>query len=178
MTRDSKTEESDELTAELEKLTADIKQTVAKKNEDYTDSMVQDSVAKEVTVFVKKVQERVDAKNSFDGYVHSLRVVEGSGDNKGISGKLDSDEKQVELDKVNSRLEKAERSLLSAGLTAPVAASSRLSRWRNQTSRPTWSGWRLRKRTQQRSQEDHPGEQGHEDVEGAERVEAHEERPA
>ena len=110
--------------------------------------MVQDSAAKEVTVFEKKVQERVDAKNSFDGYVHSLRVAaEDSGDNKGIIGKLDSDEKQVELDKVNSRLEKAERSLLSAGLTAPVAASSRLSRWRNQTSLPTWSGWRLRKRT-------------------------------
>merc|ERR1719171_3504692 len=49
----------------------------------------------------KKVKERVDAKNSFDGYVHSMRVaVEGSGENKGLSEKLDSDEKE----KINDAL--------------------------------------------------------------------------
>merc|ERR1712087_44480 len=33
--------------------------------------------------------------NSFDGYVHSLRsAVEGSGDNKGLSEKMDSEEKE------------------------------------------------------------------------------------
>merc|ERR1712085_39307 len=38
----------------------------------------------------KKVKERVDAKNSFDGYIHSMRsATEGSGDNKGLSEKLD-----------------------------------------------------------------------------------------
>merc|ERR1711933_558234 len=43
----------------------------------------------------KKVKERVDAKNAFDGYVHSMRsAVEGSGDNKGLSEKMDSDEKE------------------------------------------------------------------------------------
>merc|ERR1711904_59382 len=43
----------------------------------------------------KKVKERVDAKNAFDGYLHSMRsAVEGSGDNKGLSEKLDSDEKE------------------------------------------------------------------------------------
>merc|ERR1711981_230679 len=43
----------------------------------------------------KKVKERVDAKNAFDGYVHSMRsAVEGSGDNKGLSEKLDSEEKE------------------------------------------------------------------------------------
>ena len=68
-------------------------------------------------------------------------------DKKIDKSKVPKDEKQVELDKVNSRLEKAERSLLSAGLTAPVAASSMLSRWWNQTSLPTWSRWGLRKRT-------------------------------
>merc|ERR1712228_949584 len=32
----------------------------------------------------KKVKERVDAKNAFDGYIHSMRsATEGSGDNKG-----------------------------------------------------------------------------------------------
>merc|ERR1712156_108690 len=43
----------------------------------------------------KKVRERVDAKNSFDGYLHSMRsAAEGSGDNKGLSEKLDDDEKE------------------------------------------------------------------------------------
>merc|ERR1712080_193929 len=43
----------------------------------------------------KKVKERVDAKNAFDGYLHSMRsAVEGSGENKGLSEKLDSEEKE------------------------------------------------------------------------------------
>merc|ERR1719155_49813 len=47
----------------------------------------------------KKVKERVDAKNAFDGYVHSMRsAVEGSGENKGLSEKLDSDEKEKIMD--------------------------------------------------------------------------------
>merc|ERR1712226_944475 len=40
-------------------------------------------------------RERVDAKNAFDGYLHSMRsAAEGSGDNKGLSEKLDDDEKE------------------------------------------------------------------------------------
>eukprot|EP00415_Alexandrium_ostenfeldii_P000428 UN0428 len=47
----------------------------------------------------KKVKERVDAKNAFDGYFHSMRpATEGSGDNKGLSEKMDSDEKEKFLD--------------------------------------------------------------------------------
>jgi len=43
----------------------------------------------------KKTRERVDAKNAFDGYLHSMRgAAEGSGDNKGLSEKLDDDEKE------------------------------------------------------------------------------------
>merc|ERR1719301_207694 len=43
----------------------------------------------------KKVKERVDARNAFDGYMHSMKsAVEGSGENKGLSEKLDSDEKE------------------------------------------------------------------------------------
>merc|ERR1712087_773123 len=43
----------------------------------------------------KAVKERVDAKNAFDGYVFSMRsAVEGSGDNKGLSEKMDEDEKE------------------------------------------------------------------------------------
>merc|ERR1712170_268839 len=47
----------------------------------------------------KKVKERVDAKNAFDGYIHSMKgATEGSGDNKGLSEKMDSDEKEKILD--------------------------------------------------------------------------------
>merc|ERR1712054_79516 len=47
----------------------------------------------------KKVKERVDAKNAFDGYIHSMRsATEGSGENKGLSEKMESDEKEQILD--------------------------------------------------------------------------------
>merc|ERR1711953_108421 len=47
----------------------------------------------------KKVKDRVDAKNAFDGYVHSMRsATEDSGDNKGLSEKMDSDEKEKIMD--------------------------------------------------------------------------------
>merc|ERR1740125_50426 len=47
----------------------------------------------------KKVKERVDAKNGFDGYIHSMRgATEGSGDNKGLSEKMDSEEKEKIMD--------------------------------------------------------------------------------
>merc|ERR1712127_851349 len=43
----------------------------------------------------KKVKERVDAKNAFDGYIHSMRsATEGTADNKGLSEKMDSEEKE------------------------------------------------------------------------------------
>jgi heat shock protein 5 len=47
----------------------------------------------------KRVKERVDAKNAFDSYVHSMRsAVEGSGDQKGLSEKLAPDEKEKIMD--------------------------------------------------------------------------------
>jgi len=47
----------------------------------------------------KKVKERVDAKNAFDGYLHSMRsAVEGSAENKGLSEKLDFEEKEKIMD--------------------------------------------------------------------------------
>ncbi|CAK9026282.1 Luminal-binding protein 8 (BiP 8) (78 kDa glucose-regulated protein homolog 8) (GRP-78-8) (Fragment) [Durusdinium trenchii] len=47
----------------------------------------------------KKVKERVDARNAFDGYIHSMRSsAEGSGNNKGLSEKISSDEKETILD--------------------------------------------------------------------------------
>merc|ERR1719216_274698 len=47
----------------------------------------------------RKVRERVDTKNAFDGYIHSMRsATEGSGENKGLSEKMDSDEKEQIMD--------------------------------------------------------------------------------
>jgi heat shock protein 5 len=44
----------------------------------------------------KALREKVDAKNAFDSYLYSMRsTVEGSGENKGLSDKLDSDEKST-----------------------------------------------------------------------------------
>merc|ERR1711900_142535 len=41
----------------------------------------------------KKTKERVDARNSFDGYLHAMKsAAEGSGENKGLSEKLESEE--------------------------------------------------------------------------------------
>lgn len=42
------------------------------------------------------LREKVDARNSFDSYLYSMKnTVEGSGDNKGLSDKLESDEKST-----------------------------------------------------------------------------------
>ena len=47
----------------------------------------------------KKAKHRVDVKNAFDGYIHSMRsATEGSGENKGLSEKMDSEEKEKILD--------------------------------------------------------------------------------
>merc|ERR1739841_118203 len=49
----------------------------------------------------KKVRERVDAKNALDGYLHSMRsAAEGSGENKGLSEKLESEEKEKIMDAI------------------------------------------------------------------------------
>merc|ERR1712118_383119 len=44
----------------------------------------------------KLAKERIDARNAFDGYIHSMKsAVEGSGDNKGLGDKMDEDEKET-----------------------------------------------------------------------------------
>merc|ERR1711939_584922 len=49
----------------------------------------------------KKVKERVDAKNPFDGYLHSMKsATEGSGENKGLSEKMEEEEKEKVLDAI------------------------------------------------------------------------------
>merc|ERR1711939_867463 len=49
----------------------------------------------------KKVKECVDAKNAFDGYLHSMKsATEGSGENKGLSEKMEEEEKEKVLDAI------------------------------------------------------------------------------
>jgi len=44
----------------------------------------------------KMVKARVDAKNAFDNYLHSMKsAVEGSGEKKGLAEKMDEDEKET-----------------------------------------------------------------------------------
>lgn len=43
----------------------------------------------------KKVKERIDAKNAFDGYMHGLKsAVEGGADGKGLGDKMDEEDKE------------------------------------------------------------------------------------
>merc|ERR1719288_264324 len=49
----------------------------------------------------KQTRERVDAKNAFEGYIHSMKsALDGSGSNKGLSEKLEDDEKETDNDAI------------------------------------------------------------------------------
>merc|ERR1712127_717781 len=81
----------DKGTGKLEKIT--ISNDKGRLTEEQIEKMIRDA-----ELFAdedKKVRERVDAKNAFDGYLHSMRsAAEGSADNRGLSDKLDDDEKE------------------------------------------------------------------------------------
>merc|ERR1711967_127439 len=54
----------------------------------------------------KKVREKIEAKNAFDGYIHSMRsAVEGSGENKGLNEKPESEEKEQIMKETNEWLD-------------------------------------------------------------------------
>merc|ERR1719172_379711 len=81
----------DKATGKSEKIT--ITNDKGRLTEDQIEKMIKE--AEQFADEDKKVKERVDAKNAFDGYLHSMRsATEGSGDNKGLSEKLDEDEKE------------------------------------------------------------------------------------
>merc|ERR1712005_71469 len=49
----------------------------------------------------KLIKERVDARNAFDNYLHSMKsAIEGSGDNPGMGDKMDEDEKETVFDAI------------------------------------------------------------------------------
>merc|ERR1719165_23188 len=61
--------------------------------EEEIEKMIKD--AEEFAEEDKLAKERIDARNAFDGYIHSMKsAVEGSGENKGLSEKLDEEEKE------------------------------------------------------------------------------------
>merc|ERR1711988_1196955 len=106
----------DKATGKSEKIT--ITNDKGRLTEDQIEKMIKE--AEQFADEDKKVKERVDAKNAFDGYLHSMRsAVEGSGDNKGLSEKLDSDEKK----KFRMRSRMASR-----GLTRTLRRTPRKSR--------------------------------------------------
>merc|ERR1712000_618173 len=57
-----------------------------------------DKMVQEAELFAdedKRVKERIDAKNAFDNYIHSMRsTTEGFGGNTGLGDKMDSEEKE------------------------------------------------------------------------------------
>merc|ERR1711861_53151 len=87
----------DEGTGKSEKIT--ITNDKGRLTEEEIEKMIKD--AEQFADEDKKVKERVDARNSFDGYLHSMRsATEVSGDNKGLSEKLDEDEKEKIMDAI------------------------------------------------------------------------------
>merc|ERR1712100_413865 len=85
----------DKATGKSEKIT--ITNDKGRLTEDQIEKMIRD--AEQFADEDKKVKERVDAKNAFDGYLHSMRsAAEGSGENKGLSEKLDEEEKEKIMD--------------------------------------------------------------------------------
>merc|ERR1712178_503417 len=81
----------DKGTGKSEKIT--ITNDKGRLTEDQIERMIKD--AEQFADEDKKVKERVDDPNAFDGYLQSMRsAAEGSGDDKGLSEKLDDDEKE------------------------------------------------------------------------------------
>jgi len=82
----------DKATNKSEEIT--IKNDAGRLTEEEIEKMIKD--AEQFADEDKATKERVEAKNAFDGYLHSMKsAVEGSGDNKGLSEKLDDDEKET-----------------------------------------------------------------------------------
>merc|ERR1712106_1151181 len=85
----------DKVTGKSEKIT--ISNDKGRFTEEQIEKMIKE--AEQFADEDKKVKERVDAKNAFDGYLHSMRsAVEGSGENKGLSEKLDSGRRRKLMD--------------------------------------------------------------------------------
>jgi len=88
----------------------EIKNDAGRLTEEEIEKMIKD--AEQFADEDKATKERVEAKNAFDGYLHSMKsAVEGSGDNKGLSEKLDEDEKET----INDALKDGEEWLQSNG---------------------------------------------------------------
>merc|ERR1712096_354767 len=81
----------DKGTGKAEKIT--ITNDKGRLTEEQIEKMIRE--AEEFAEEDKLLKEKVDARNAFDGYIHSMKsAVEGSGENKGLGEKMDSDEKE------------------------------------------------------------------------------------
>merc|ERR1711998_672212 len=83
---------ADKATGNAEKIT--ITNDKGRLTEEEIEKMIRE--AEEFAEEDKLAKERIDARNAFDGYIHSMKsAVEGSGDNKGLGEKMDEDEKET-----------------------------------------------------------------------------------
>merc|ERR1712159_164483 len=82
----------DKGTANAEKIT--ITNDKGRLTEEEIEKMIRE--AEEFAEEDKLAKEKIDARNAFDGYIHSMKsAIEGSGDNKGLGEKMDEDEKET-----------------------------------------------------------------------------------
>jgi heat shock protein 5 len=82
----------DKATGSSEKIT--ITNDKGRLTEEEIEKMIRD--AEEFAEEDKLAKEKIDARNAFDGYIHSMKsAVDGSGDNKGLGEKMDEDEKET-----------------------------------------------------------------------------------
>jgi len=82
----------DKATGSSEKIT--ITNDKGRLTEEEIEKMIRE--AEEFAEEDKLAKEKIDARNAFDGYIHSMKsAVDGSGDNKGLGEKMDEDEKET-----------------------------------------------------------------------------------
>merc|ERR1712070_168681 len=82
----------DKATGNSEKIT--ITNDKGRLTEEQIEKMIKE--AEEFAEEDKMMKEKVDARNAFDNYLHSMKsAVEGSGENKGLGEKMDEDEKET-----------------------------------------------------------------------------------
>jgi len=82
----------DKATGSSEKIT--ITNDKGRLSEEEIEKMIRE--AEEFAEEDKLAKEKIDARNAFDGYIHSMKsAVDGSGDNKGLGEKMDEDEKET-----------------------------------------------------------------------------------
>merc|ERR1712166_972655 len=87
----------DKGTGSVEKIT--ITNDKGRLSEEQIEKMIRE--AEEFADEDRITKEKVDARNAFDNYLHSMRTaIDGQGDNPGLGEKMDEDEKESVMDAI------------------------------------------------------------------------------